>query len=86
MPEISQAMIGALQEAMAQLTAAVSSLTSTASTLLAHKADKTELISLSDKVETDVKQQKIDLQTEIELKVADLKSVLIKEGILKDAL
>ena len=52
MAEISQAMVGALQEAMAQLTAAVSSLTATASLLIANKADKTDLDNLSARLDS----------------------------------
>ena len=57
MPEISQAMIGALQEAMAQLTAAVSSQASTIATLMANKADRPDVENLSarvDSMQTDI--------------------------------
>lgn len=43
MAEISEAIIGALQTAMAEITAAVSSLASSISTIIANKADKVEL-------------------------------------------
>jgi molybdopterin converting factor small subunit len=82
MAEISQAMIGSLQEAMAQLTAAVSSLTSTASVILASKADKSELEQKIGVLQTTIDQKNIELNSTINQKITDIRTELAKGDII----
>ncbi len=72
MAEISQAMIGALQEAMAQLTAAVSSQAATIANLLANKADKPDVENLSarvDSMQTDISAISATVKPSVDVKV-----------------
>ena len=72
MAEISQAMIGALQEAMAQLTAAVSSQAATIATLMANKADRPDVENLFariDSMQTDITAISVAVKPVVDAKV-----------------